>query len=428
MSLLSNGRYRHGLRSMVGRDVSESGRAATPLELLYDLTFVAAFGVAASELAHGVSGGHPAAATVSFVIAMTTTVWAWTNFTWFASAFDNDDWLFRVLTMIQMAGVLVLAIGLPPLFASIESSGNVDIGLVVVGYVVIRVAVALQWVRAAHDDSQYRRPAFIYGVVVGLAQLGWILLALRHFTLGPSLVVIGVLFTIESLGPVVAEARGRSNGGVTPWNPHHLAERYALLTIIALGETVLGTLSAATQISALDGWTVDAVVVIAAGVAMSFALWWVYFLVPHGLALRARRKKVVPWAYGHIPLFIGVAATGAGLHVVGGVFDPDHPVQVQTAVVAIAGPVLLFMLTLYLLHAWLISSPPRNVLLHLAVLMLPIIAIVLAAVGLPLWVCLLLTLACPVTVIVTYELGGWRALEMQLAGLLAPPPSSERKA
>lgn len=37
---------------MRGRDRGES-RAASPLELLYDLTFVAAFGVAGSELAHG---------------------------------------------------------------------------------------------------------------------------------------------------------------------------------------------------------------------------------------------------------------------------------------------------------------------------------------------------------------------------------------
>jgi len=413
---------------MPGRDANESGRAATPLELLYDLTFVAAFGVAAGELAHGIVGGHPTAAIVSFVIAMSTVVWAWTNFTWFASAFDNDDWLFRVLTMIQMAGVLVLAIGLPPLFASIERSEGVDGGLVVAGYVVIRVAVALQWARAARGDPQYRRPALIYAVVVGVAQFGWILLALSHLTVGPSLVVIGVLFIIESLGPVVAEARGRANGGVTPWHPHHLAERYALLTIIALGETVMGTLSAATQISALHGWTLDAVVVVAAGVAMSFALWWVYFLVPHGPALRARRTKVVPWAYGHIVLFIGVAATGAGLHVVGNVYDPDHPVTVRTAVIAVAGPVLVLMLTRYLLHAWLISSLPPKVLLHLVVLTLPIIAIILASAGFPLWGCLLLTLACPIAVIMTHELGGWRTLDVQLARFMETPAPSERKA
>ena len=49
---------------------------------------------------------------------MFAVVWAWINVTWFASAFDNDDWLYRLLTMVQMTGVIVL-LGLPPLFSSI---------------------------------------------------------------------------------------------------------------------------------------------------------------------------------------------------------------------------------------------------------------------------------------------------------------------
>ena len=42
----------HRLRRMSGRDPHEPHRVATPLELLFDLTFVIAFGVAASQLAH----------------------------------------------------------------------------------------------------------------------------------------------------------------------------------------------------------------------------------------------------------------------------------------------------------------------------------------------------------------------------------------
>ena len=42
--------------------------------------------------------------------------WAWINFSWFASAYDTDDWLFRLLTMVQMVGVLILALGLPAMF------------------------------------------------------------------------------------------------------------------------------------------------------------------------------------------------------------------------------------------------------------------------------------------------------------------------
>ena len=45
--------------------------------------------------------------------------WAWINFSWFASAYDTDDWVFRLLTLLQMVGVLVLALGIASLFDSI---------------------------------------------------------------------------------------------------------------------------------------------------------------------------------------------------------------------------------------------------------------------------------------------------------------------
>jgi hypothetical protein len=43
---------------MAGRDPAESHRSATPLELLFALTFVVAFGIAADELAHFLADDH----------------------------------------------------------------------------------------------------------------------------------------------------------------------------------------------------------------------------------------------------------------------------------------------------------------------------------------------------------------------------------
>ncbi len=51
--------------------------------------------------------------------------WAWMNFTWFASAYDTDDVAYRLLTLLQMVGVLVLALGIP-LFSSPSNGGRVD--------------------------------------------------------------------------------------------------------------------------------------------------------------------------------------------------------------------------------------------------------------------------------------------------------------
>jgi low temperature requirement protein LtrA len=44
------------------------------------------------------------------------------NYSWLASAYDNDDVLFRVATLIEMIGVLVIALGMPPFFRSIDDA------------------------------------------------------------------------------------------------------------------------------------------------------------------------------------------------------------------------------------------------------------------------------------------------------------------
>ena len=102
---------------MRGRDLRERHRSATPLELLFDLAFVVAFGQAGNELAHLVAEGHIGPGILGFVFAMGATCWAWINFTWFASAYDTDDWAYRLTTMVQMVGVIILALGLPAMFA-----------------------------------------------------------------------------------------------------------------------------------------------------------------------------------------------------------------------------------------------------------------------------------------------------------------------
>src|SRR3546814_594003 len=102
---------RGGLRRMMARDAAEPHRAASPLELLFDLVFVVAVSQASSNLHHLVSDGRIGPGIVAYLMVFFAVWWAWMNFTWFASAFDTDDWLYRVLTILQMGGVLVLAAG-----------------------------------------------------------------------------------------------------------------------------------------------------------------------------------------------------------------------------------------------------------------------------------------------------------------------------
>ena len=132
---------------MAGRDPHEAHRAATPLELLFDLTFATSFGLAASEAASVLADGHVRAGALGFGFASFAICWAWINFSWFSSAYDTDDWVFRVVTMVQMIGVLVLAAGVPRMFASLERTGHVDNSVMVLGYVVMRVPLVFQWLR-----------------------------------------------------------------------------------------------------------------------------------------------------------------------------------------------------------------------------------------------------------------------------------------
>src|ERR1700755_352032 len=130
---------------MGGRDPHERHRAATPLELLFDLTFATSFGLAASEVASVLAEVHVIAGVVGFGFASFAICWAWINFSWFSSAYDTDDWLFRIVTMVQMVGVLILAAGVPRMFASIERAGRLDNSVMVFGYVVMRVPLVFQW-------------------------------------------------------------------------------------------------------------------------------------------------------------------------------------------------------------------------------------------------------------------------------------------
>ena len=93
---------------------------------------------------------HGLAGLIPFLQIFFAVWWAWMNFTWFASSYDTDDVAYRLLTMVQMAGVLVLAAGVP------TAGDHSDYRTVTLGYFVMRIGLVSQWVRAAVEDP--RRP------------------------------------------------------------------------------------------------------------------------------------------------------------------------------------------------------------------------------------------------------------------------------
>src|SRR6185503_11692432 len=176
--------FDHHRQRQSGRDPEERHRTATPLELLFDLTFVVAFGVAANELAHYVAEGHVRTGVLGFGFASFAVAWAWINWSWFASAYDTDDWVMRLATMVQMVGVIVLALGLEQAFASIDDGDVLDNGVMVAGYVVMRVPMVFLWLRAARHDPPRRPAALAYVWTIAVAQVFWVVLAIVDLPLG----------------------------------------------------------------------------------------------------------------------------------------------------------------------------------------------------------------------------------------------------
>lgn len=410
----------HRIRRMGGRDPHEPHRVATTLELLFDLTFVIAYGTAASELAHFLAVGHVGAGIAGFCFVAFGVAWAWINFSWFASAYDTDDWVYRLTTMLQMCGVLVFSLGIPPLFDSLVHEDYVDNRVIVIGYVVMRVAMVFQWLRASRQDAARAKVARAYVVTIVVAQVGWVVQAFARTSPTATVVWIVVLMAIELGGPLYSETRL----GGTPWHPHHIAERYGAVIIIALGEGMIGTMAAMNGVLAEAGWSTEFVVVLAAGVAIVFGIWWCYFVIPCGELLAGHRERSFGWGYGHIVVFAAVVAVGAGLHVAG--YHLDHAADPTTpfslgargTLLASAVPLLVFLVGLFVMYAALTRSFDR---LHVLLIVLTVadvaVAVLLAGAGVGLHWCLAVLALAPWVTVVGYELAGYRHNAKVLAGL-----------
>ena len=401
----------HRHRPLSGRDPNEAHRTATPLELLYDLTFVVAFGTAANELAHYLAEGHFGAAIGGFCFAVFAVVWAWMNYSWFASAYDNDDWVFRVATMVQMVGVIILSLGIPEMFASIDRGVALDVGVMVVGYVVMRLSMVFLWSLVARHDPARAPAARKYIWTIGVAQFGWVGLVLLGLPTSTFVLLGSVLFALELAGPVLAERRSP-----TPWHARHLAERHGLLVIITLGEGVLGTVVALSALVHTEhGWTLDAALLAVAGVGLTFGLWWMYFVVPWGDVLERHRERSTVWGFGHILLFGSIAATGGGLHVAAYFLEGVATLSSTATVLTVAVPVSVFVLALYGIgSAFLRQRDPFHLLLLAGTAGVLGLAVVCAEMGVSMSWCLVVLMLAPIVTVVGYETVGHRHLAAAL--------------
>jgi low temperature requirement protein LtrA len=329
---------------MVARDPDETHRSSTSLELFFDLTFVVAVAQAADGLQKGLASGQVRTVLIGYPLVFFAIWWAWMNFTWFASAYDTDDVAYRVSVLVQMSGVLVLAAGIPRAF------NHFDFGVMVLGYVIMRLAMVSLWLRAAFSVPATRRCSIRYAVGITVIQAGWVAwLAL------PSNVALPLFFLLAALElavPIWAESAGR-----TTWHPAHIAERYGLFTIIVLGEILLeSSLGVRSALNAESSFG-DLAYVVAGGLLTVFSMWWIYFDLPATEIVKETRQAfsehhtdAFAWGYGHYFVFASAAATGAGLGLT--IDQVTHRTDLSnlTTGFALTVPVSVYLLVVWILH------------------------------------------------------------------------------
>ncbi|WP_432086593.1 low temperature requirement protein A [Streptomyces sp. bgisy095] len=324
---------------LTARSREEAHRAATPLELFFDLCFVVAVAQAGAELVHAVAEGHAGSGIANYAMVFFAIWWAWMNFSWFASAYDNDDVLYRVVTLVQIAGVLILAAGVSRAFQ------EHDFLVVYLGYLVMRLALVFQWTRAARHatDPAERTMCHRYAGGVLLCQVGWLGLLLAP---EPARAWVFLVMALAELAvPLYAERAGTST-----WHAHHIAERYGLFTLIVLGETVAAA-TVAVKSGIVENDALDELLPIAAGgLLLVFAAWWVYFVVPAHDRLTSSRQAFL-WGYGHYLILMSAAAIGAGLEIAVEQAVGEAHVSTLSASAAATIPSALFLLLVWLLHA-----------------------------------------------------------------------------
>lgn len=334
---------------MAARSVTEPHRSSSQLELLFDLTFVVAIASITTQFAHAIADGHAAAGIGPFLQVFFAIWWAWMNFTWFGSSYDTDDVLSRLLTLVQMGGVLVLAAGVGGSFV------DGDYTVVITGYLIMRAALLVQWLRAAADNPLQRATALRFGFGIAILQAAWIarLVLILTDSIAPAFAVptFILLAVAEMLVPLWAQRTVE-----TAWHPHHIADRYGLFVIILLGESVLASSNGVRASLSRSGVSGSLVLVAVSGLVLLFALWWLYFLEPAGHGLESNRARSFVWGYGHYPIFAALAALAAGLDVaVGG----SHELQPIAVGYGAAIPVSAYLVLVWLAHRHISADGAR---------------------------------------------------------------------
>lgn len=323
------------IRPMPPRDPQQEHRAATPLELLFDLVSVIAIAVAAAGLHHAVAEAHAVEGILKFVAP------------------------YRLLTMVIMFGALIMAAGIEPFF------DHLDLRVIVTGYVVMRLGMVALWLRAAANDAGRRPTAMRYAIGIALVQCFWVAFGwLPEPGTGLFYGLFAVGAVLELAVPAIAE-----RGNATPWHRHHIMERYGLLNIIVLGETLLAG-SMALNHAVTGHFDIALVHIALSAMLILFSMWWLYFARQEHLQDQ-RLSRALTWGYGHFLIYMSGAAVGAGFAVLVDVITGHAKIGLLAGDYAVAIPVAGYLAGLWFVRdRFVLGGVARHSLLLFAALVL----------------------------------------------------------
>ncbi|MGN7861613.1 low temperature requirement protein A [Microbacterium sp. 22303] len=326
---------RFGLVRMRPRAVGEADRGVSNLELLFDLVFAAAVGISSGAMHQLAAEGDLVGGVGAYLMVFFAIWWAWMNVTWFGTSFDTDDWLYRVLVIVQMGGAITIAAG------SRTGILEGDFTWVVIGYVVLRLCSVAQWIRVAYASPAYRVTALRYAVAITVVQVLWVL---RQPLLPASLQLPSflVMVALELLVPVFAE-RARS----TPWHPHHISERFGAFTLILLGESVVGS-TAAMLVAIEHHGGLTYIGVAATALVVLAGMWWCYFALPRD-ELVGGLRATMGFGYGHFVVFAAAGAFSVGIENVLAVLDEGHGAPSTALAATLTVPVAAYFAATWVL-------------------------------------------------------------------------------
>jgi low temperature requirement protein LtrA len=307
----------------VGRDDHE----VTPVELFFDLVFVFAI----TQVTRLFVQEPTWLGLLRGMLVLAAVWWAWNSFAWLTSAENIDEGGVRLAILGTTALMLGVALAVPRAFAR-------DAILFSVAYFLVRVMHVVLSLIVRREDSASREALlrFVPTALIGASLR--VIAAFAHGDLRIALWITALL--VDYSGPAVV---GMGQGWAVA--PEHFAERYGLITLIALGESVV-----AAGVAANFALNAKELLAAALGIITVSALWWLYFDVGALFVRRrfrastgAERARLARDAYSylHMPLVAGIVLFAFGLDMT--LSRPGERLQTVPAV-ALCGGAALYLL------------------------------------------------------------------------------------